>query len=99
METNLLKRRLIDVSDRLHRLLDDLAANNEEVDFYENAADDARMDALVAETPISDARSRDVRQRADLLLVQRESLVQTINDLRAEQDLLLDRMSEAMTPN
>ncbi len=99
MEANLLKRRLIDVSDRLHRLLDDLAANSEEVDFYENATFDARMDALVAETPISDARSRDVRQWADLLLVQRESLVQTINDLRAEQDLLLDRMSEAMTSN
>ena len=98
METTLLKRRLIDVSDRLRRLQDDLAVVTEQVEFYEDAVDEARLQALAAETPLSDARARDIRQQADALLVRQKFLTTSIEGLRVEQDALLDRMSQEMTP-
>lgn len=90
---SLLQRRLIDVSDRLRRLRADLAVAQEQLVFMQEAADDARLRALVSETPLADAEARESRRHADALGRQRDVLARSIAELEREQDALLDRMA------
>ena len=60
-------------------------------------ADEARLRALVSETPIGDVEARDARRHADALARQREALRRTVAELVREQDRLLDRMSAELS--
>jgi SMC interacting uncharacterized protein involved in chromosome segregation len=93
MTRSLLQRRLIDVSDRLKRLRSECAVAGEQLAFLEEEADDARLRALVSETPLAEAEAREVRRHADALTRQRDALVRSITELEREQDALLDRMA------
>jgi hypothetical protein len=87
------------VSDRIKRLRAELAVTEEQLAFLEEEAEDARLRALVSETPLSDAEARETRRHADALARQRDALARSIAGLRREQDDLLDRMSaELSTP-
>lgn len=94
--TSHLERHLIDVAERLKRLRAELAVTDEQLLFLEDEADDARLRALVAETPIGDVEARDARRHADALGRQRDALQRSIESLEREQDALLDRMSSAL---
>ena len=61
----MLQRRLVDVSDRLKRLRAELGVTNEQLVFLEGEAEDARLRALVAETPLGDVEARDAQRHAD----------------------------------
>jgi IS1 family transposase len=93
MTRSLLQRRLIDVSDRLKRLRSECAVTDEQLAFLEEEADDARLRALVSETPLAEAEAREVRRHADALHRQRDVLARSIAELEREQDALLDRMA------
>ena len=67
MSRSILERRLVDVSERLKRLRAELAVTEEQLAFLEEEADDARLRALVAETPLGDAEARDARRHADAI--------------------------------
>ena len=96
---SILERRLVDVSDRIKRLRAELAVTEEQLAFLEEEAEDARMRALVSETPLADVEARDSRRQADALTRQRDALARSIAALQREQDDLLDRMSaELSTP-
>jgi hypothetical protein len=94
---SILERRLVDVSDRIKRLRAELAVTEEQLAFLEEEAEDARLRALVSETPLGDAEARDARRHADALARQRDALVRSIATLQREQDDLLDRMSAELT--
>jgi len=93
MTRTLLQRRLIDVSDRLKRLRADLAVAEEQCAFFESEAEEARLRALVSETPLAEAEAHEVRRHADAQLRHRETLRRAITELEREQDALLDRMA------
>ena len=93
MTRSVLQRRLIDVSDRLKRLRSECSVTDEQLAFLEEEADDARLRALVSETPLAEAEAREVRRHADALSRQREALARSIAELEREQDALLDRMA------
>ena len=57
MTRSLLQRRLVDASDRLKRLRAELAVTEEQLVFLEDEAEEARMRALVAETPLKIGRA------------------------------------------
>jgi hypothetical protein len=97
MSRTLLQRRLIDVSDRLKRLRAELAVADEQVAFLENEAEDARLRALVSETPLAEAEAHETRRHADAQARQRDALRRSIAELEREQDALLDRMAETLT--
>jgi hypothetical protein len=97
MSRSILERRLVDVSERLKRLRAELAVIDEQAAFLEEEADDARLRAMVAETPLVDAEARDARRHADAIARHRESLVQSIAALGQEQDSLLDRMAAELS--
>ncbi len=93
MTRTLLQRRLIDVSDRLKRLRAELAVADEQCAFLDNEAEDARLRALVSETPLAEAEAHETRRHADAQTRQRDTLRRSIVDLEREQDALLDRMA------
>jgi predicted nucleic acid-binding Zn-ribbon protein len=97
MSQSILQRRLVDASERLKRLRTELAVTDEQVAFLEDEADDARLRALVAETPLGDVEARDARRHADALARQRDALVGSIAELEREQDALLDRMAAELS--
>jgi hypothetical protein len=97
MARSILQRRLVDVSDRLKRLRAERSVTEEQLVFLEDEAEDARLRALVAETPLADAEARDARRHADAIARHRDALVLSIAELEREQDALLDRMSAEMS--
>jgi hypothetical protein len=97
MARSILQRRLVDVSDRLKRLRAERSVTEEQLVFLEDEAEDARLRALVAETPLTDAEARDARRHADALARHRDALVLSIAELEREQDALLDRMSAELS--
>ncbi len=97
MSQSILQRRLVDVSERLKRLRTELAVTDEQVAFLEDEADEARLRALVAETPLGDVEARDARRHADALARHRDTLAGSIAELEREQDALLDRMAAELS--
>jgi hypothetical protein len=82
---------------RPKRLRAELGVTQEQLAFLEEGAEDARLRALVAETPLTDAEARDARRHADALGRHRDALVLSIAELGREQDSLLDRMSAELS--
>jgi predicted nucleic acid-binding Zn-ribbon protein len=97
MSQSILQRRLVDVSERLKRLRTELAVTDEQVSFLEDEADEARLRALVAETPLGDVEAHDARRHADALAHHRDTLAGSIAELEREQDALLDRMAAELS--
>lgn len=89
----MLQRRLVDVSERLKRLRAELGVADEQVAFLEAEAEDARLRALVSETPMGQVEARDARRHADAQRRHRDALARSIDELLREQDSLLDRLS------
>jgi hypothetical protein len=94
---SILKRRLMDVSDRLKRTRAELAVTEEQLGFLEEEAEDVRLRALVAETPLADVEARDARRHADAQARHAESLRATVTELEREQNTLLDRISAELS--
>jgi hypothetical protein len=97
MARSILQRRLVDVSERLKRLRAELGVTEEQFAFLEEEAEDTRLRALMAETPLADAEARDASRHADALGRHRDALIHQIDELRREQDALLDRMSAELS--
>jgi hypothetical protein len=97
MARSILQRRLVDVSERLKRLRVELRVTEEQLAFLEGEAEDTRLRALLAETPLADAEARDARRHADALCRHRDALARQIGDLGQEQDSLLDRMAAELS--
>lgn len=97
MSQSLLQRRLVDVSERLKRIRAELAVTEEQLGFLEEEAEDVRLRALVAETPLADVEARDARRHADAQAHHAEALRRTVSELVREQDSLLDRISAELS--
>ena len=97
MSQSLLERRLVDVSERLKRIRAELAVTEEQLGFLEEEAENVRLRALVAETPLADVEARDARRHADAQANHADALRATVRDLEREQDSLLDRISAEMS--
>jgi len=94
---SLLERRLVDVNERIKRMRAELAVTEEHLTFLEEEAEDARLRAMVSETPLGEAEAREARKHADAMGRQRDALAHSIAALLREQDDLLDRMSAELT--
>ncbi len=97
MTRSLLQRRLVDVSERLKRARADLAVSEEQLAFFEQEAEDSRLRALVAETPLADVEAREAQRHADAQSRHRDELRRTVAELEREQDHLLDGISAELS--
>jgi len=88
-----IERRLRAVSEQLKSARDDLGVTEEQLYQLADEADDARLRALVSETPLAQKEHRKASRHADRLRRHRDRLQAKIVALDAEQDELLDRLT------
>ena len=87
------------MSDRLKRLRAELAVADEQCAVLAAEADDARLRSLVSETPLAEAEAHEMRRHAEAQARQRDTLRRSIAELEREQDALLDRMANELSPS
>jgi chromosome segregation ATPase len=92
MSRSLIERRLTDVTDRLRRARQELAVLDEQLTSFSDAADDARIRALVSETPLADREHHEAQRHADAMARSRAAVQTAITELERAQDELLDRL-------
>ena len=86
------ERRLTDVSERLKGLRAELQVADEQLAFFAEAADDARLRALVSETPLAEHEHHEAQKHADAMARHRADVLASISELQRSQDELLDRL-------
>ncbi|MDP9007058.1 MAG: hypothetical protein M3N15_09100 [Actinomycetota bacterium] len=92
MTRSLLERKLSSGSGRLRELREELAVVDEQLAALVEAADDARLRALVSETPLAGRDHQEAQRHADAMQRHRAEVVRRIEDLERAQDELLDRL-------
>lgn len=93
MARKLVERRLIEVSGRLKTLQEELRVVDEQLEHFAQEADDARIRALVSETPVADRELREARKHLDAMQRHRADVASEIAKLERTQDELLDRLA------
>ncbi len=92
MHRAIVERRLSDAHDRLVRARSELALLDEQLLVVNEIADDARLRALVAETPVAAKEHDEASRQASVMLQSRRALVDLITELERRQGALLDRL-------
>ena len=90
-----IERRLADVGKRLRSLRTDLAVAEQALMQVDYEADDARLRALVSETPIAQKEHEQARRQVEVLRRNRDVLKAEISKLEARQDELLDAYNDS----
>ncbi len=88
-----LERRLADLAERRRALREELAVVDEQLTALGEAADDARLRALVSETPQSGADHREASRSAEAMARHRAVLAADVARLDQQEDALLDQLS------
>jgi hypothetical protein len=94
MSRSLVERRLTEVADQLKSLRRELAVADEQLAHFAEEADEARLRALVSETPIAEHEHRAAQKHADTMRRHRAEVQGEIEQLERTQDDLLDRLLE-----
>jgi hypothetical protein len=92
MSRSLIERRLFDVAERLRGLREELGVVDEQLAALADAADDARLRALVSETPIAGREHTEAQRHADAMARHRADVLNQLAELERTQDELLDRL-------
>ncbi|MGZ4143297.1 MAG: hypothetical protein ACXVQY_12385 [Actinomycetota bacterium] len=86
--------RLRALSSEISELQTEIAILEEQIAFQTEVADDARIRALVSETPLADRESQVATGDLARLMRVRADTLKKVEQLRADQDGLLERMLE-----
>ena len=88
----LVERKLSESAERLRQLRAELGVVDEQLAFLVDAADEARLRAMVSETPMADREHREAQKHADAMARHRAQLTTHIGELERSQDELLERL-------
>jgi hypothetical protein len=88
----LVEKRLSQSAERIKQLRAELVVVDEQLVFLADAADEARLRALVSETPLADKEHREAQKHAEAMSRRKAEIVTSIADLVRTQDELLDRL-------
>ena len=92
MSRSLIERRLFEVAERMRALREELAVADEQLAVLAEAADDARLRAIVSETPLAEREHTEAQRHADAMGRHRADVLAQLADLERQQDDLLDRL-------
>jgi uncharacterized coiled-coil DUF342 family protein len=98
MSRALIERRLFDIAQRLRSARDEMAVIDEQLAALTEAAEEARIRSLVSETPLAHREHTEAQRHADAMSRTRRSVQASIDEMRATQDQLLDRLMAADGP-
>jgi len=88
----LVERKLSESAERLKAVRAELTVVDEQLASLADTADDARLRAMVSETPMADREHREAQKHADAMSRHRAQLVAQVQELERSQDELLDRL-------
>jgi hypothetical protein len=88
----MIERRLSDAHSRLVRARSELAVLDEQMVVVNEIADDTRLRALVAETPVASKEHDEASRQATVMMQTRKTLVELIAQLERRQNELLDEL-------
>jgi uncharacterized protein (DUF3084 family) len=94
MSRSLVERRLSEVAEQLKAVRRELAVADEQLAHLDEEAEDARLRALVSETPVAERDHREAQKHADAMRRHRAEVAGALSRLEASQDELLDRLLE-----
>lgn len=92
MSRSLVERRLSDVASRLKKLREDLRVAQEQHLHFREVAEDARLAALVSETPVHERELREAARAEEAMARHRDDVAAEIAKLERSQDELLDEL-------
>ena len=81
------------MSKRLTSLRDDLRIAEEQLAQLADEAEDARLRALVSETPLAEREHKNAERHATKMRAHKTTVADKIQQLEIQQDELLDKMS------
>ena len=88
----LVERKLSESAERLKALRAELQVVEEQLASLADTADDARLRAMISETPMADREHREAQKHADAMARHRTELIAQVRELERSQDELLDRL-------
>jgi uncharacterized protein (DUF3084 family) len=94
MSRSLVERRLSEVAEQLKAVRRELAVADEQLTHLDEEAEDARLRAMVSETPVAERDHREAQKHADAMRRHRAEVADQLSRLEASQDELLDRLLE-----
>jgi hypothetical protein len=89
----MVEQRLIEVSGRMKRLREELHVANEQFEHFAHEAEDARIRALVSETPVAEREHREATKHMVAMGRHRDELQVEIVRLEQSQNDLLDQLT------
>ena len=92
MSRSLIERRLRELTDRRQRARAELVTLDEQLEFFADAAEEARIRALVSETPLADREHAEAQKHADAMVRSRAAVAGSIAELEHAVDDLLGRL-------
>jgi hypothetical protein len=90
-----IERQLVETSERLKQLRSELSVADEQLAALAEEAEDARLRALVSETPLAEREHREAEKHAAAMARHRDEVAEAIAMLERTQDDLLDRLTAA----
>lgn len=96
MRRALIERRLFDLSARLSRARGELAVLDEQLEVFDEAAEEARVRSLVSEIPQASQIHVDARRHADAMARARAALWRNIAELERTQEDLIRRLTSSL---
>jgi hypothetical protein len=94
MSRSLVERRLTEVAEQLKVIRRELAVADDQLAHLDEDADDARLRAMVSETPVAERDHREAQKHADAMRRHRSEVASELVRLERAQDELLDRLLE-----
>ena len=73
----------------------ELAVADEQLAHFADEADEARLRALVSETPLAEQEHHEAQRHAEAMRRHRDDMLAEVRQLEASQDDLLDRLVAA----
>ena len=92
MPRSLIERRLAESAKRLKRAREELAVIEEQAAALTDTAEEARLRALVSETPLANKEYQEAQRHADAMDRARRAVLSSIAEVQRAQDELLDRL-------
>lgn len=89
-----IERKLRRLAERSAKLREEAAVLAEQSAHFSEMAEEARMRALVSETPVAEQEHRDAQRHADAMAGRLAEVRAELAQLESDQDALLDRLAE-----
>lgn len=92
MKHSMIERKLKENGEELRRAREDLRVAIEQLEHFSDDAEEARLRAMVSETPLAEQEHREAARHAEKMKLHHDKLEERIASLEFRQDQLLDEM-------